>query len=48
MTAFTTAKSGYCTSYAAASTSAHNIQILDTALSAVSIVIIPLICVRST
>lgn len=39
MTAFSTSKSGYCGSAAAAYTSAHNYEILDTALGAVSIVI---------
>lgn len=42
MTAFATAKSGYCTYSAAASTSARNMDILDTARVAVSI-LLPLI-----
>ena len=48
MTAFTTAKSGYCTSYAAASTSAHNMDILDTARVVVSILLSPIISVLCT
>jgi len=48
MTAFSTAKSGYCTSFAAACTSARNIDILDTALLAVSILLVPIICVLRT
>ena len=43
MMALTTAKSGYCKSFAAACTSAHIRNNLDTALPAVSIVIVPLI-----
>lgn len=43
MTAFATAKSGYCTYTAAAHTSAHICNNMGTALLAVSIVIIPLI-----
>ena len=48
MTAFSTAKSGYCTDSAAAYTSARNMDILDTALVAVSIVLFPNICVLRT
>lgn len=43
MFAFTTAKSGYCMNYAAASTSARILNNLDTVILAVSIAIIPLI-----
>ena len=43
MTAFATAKSGYCTYAAAAHTSAHIRNHMDTARLAVSIVIVPLI-----
>lgn len=48
MTVFATAKSGYCTYTAAASTSAHNMDILDTALVAVSILLPPIISVLCT
>ena len=48
MTAFATAKSGYCTNSAAASTSARNIENLDTAILAVSILLSPIICVLCT
>ena len=48
MTAFSTAKSGYCTCAAAACTSVHNLDILDTARVAVSILRSPIICVRNT
>lgn len=48
MTAFATAKSGYCTYFAAASTSARICNSMDTVLLAVSIVIIPLILALST
>jgi len=48
MTAFATAKSGYCTYFAAACTSAHNLVNLDTALVAVSIVLTPIIWVLGT
>ena len=48
MTAFATAKSGYCTYAAAAYTSARNMDILDTARTAVSILLIPIICVLRT
>ena len=48
MTAFTTAKSGYCTCAAAASTSARNLENLDTARVAVSILLSPIICVLTT
>ena len=40
MFAFTTAKSGYCMKYAAATTSAHILNNLDTVILAVSIAII--------
>ena len=45
MAAFSTAKSGYCTYSAAACTSARNMDILDTAILAVSILLVPIICV---
>ena len=48
MTAFATAKSGYCTYAAAAYTSARNMDILDTALAAVSILLSVLISVLRT
>ena len=48
MTAFATAKSGYCTYFAAAHTSAHICKIMDTVILAVSIVIIPLILALGT
>ena len=48
MTAFATAKSGYCTYAAAAYTSARNMDILDTARVAVSILLILIICVLRT
>ena len=48
MTAFSTAKSGYCTHCAAACTSAHNLDILDTAAVAVSILRFPILCVENT
>ena len=48
MTAFATAKSGYCTNSAAVSTSAHNMEILDTVILAVSILLIPNICIVRT
>ena len=41
MTAFSTAKSGYCTFSAAAYTSARNLENLDTARVAVSILLSP-------
>ena len=41
MTAMFTAKSGYCTFSAAAYTSAHNMENLDTARLAVSILLSP-------
>ena len=47
MTVFSTKKSGYCGGAAAACTFAHNMEILDTALGVVSIVIsleIPVLC----
>ena len=43
MAACFTAKSGYCKTFAAAYTSAHICNNLDTVLLAVSIVIVPLI-----
>ena len=43
MAACFTAESGYCKSFAAAYTSAHICNNLDTVLLAVSIVVIPLI-----
>ena len=48
MTAFATAKSGYCTYSAAAYTSARNMDILDTALAAVSILLSVIISVLRT
>ena len=48
MTAYATAKSGYCTTFAAASTSARNMENLDTARVAVSILLSPIICVLTT
>ena len=48
MTGFATAKSGYCMKSAAACTSAHNMDILDTVILAVSILLIPNICVLRT
>ena len=48
MTAFATAKSGYCMFAAAASTSARNLDHLDTAILAVSILLSPIICVLRT
>lgn len=48
MTAFATAKSGYCMKSAAASTSAPNMDLVDTAILAVSILLLPIICVLST
>lgn len=48
MAAFSTAKSGYCTSFAAACTSARNMDILDTAILAVSILLVPITCVLRT
>lgn len=48
MMAFATAKSSYCTYSAAAYTSARNMDILDTARAAVSILLIPIICVLRT
>lgn len=48
MTAFATAKSGYCTYAAAAYTSARNMDILDTALAAVSILLSVIISVLRT
>ena len=48
MTAFATAKSSYCTNSAAVSTSAHNMEILDTVILAVSILLIPNICIVRT
>jgi len=48
MTAFSTAKSGYCTFSAAAYTSARNMENLDTARTAVSILLCPIISVLHT
>jgi len=48
MTAFATAKSGYCTTFAAASTSARIRNNMDTVILAVSIVIIHLIVALNT
>lgn len=48
MTAFASAKSSYCMNFAAASTSAHNMDILDTVILAVSILLFPIICVLRT
>ena len=48
MAAFSTAKSSYCTTSAAACTSAHNMDILDTALAAVSILLSVIISVLRT
>jgi len=48
MTAFSTAKSGYCTFSAAAYTSARNMENLDTARAAVSILLCPIISVLHT
>ena len=48
MTAYSTKKSGYCTGSAAAYTSAHNMDILDTAAIAVSILLPSIICVLCT
>ena len=45
MTAYATAKSGYCTCAAAACTSAHDLAHLDTALTAVSILLMSDICI---
>lgn len=47
MTAFSTAKSSYCTS-AAAYTSARNMENLDTARVAVSILLVPIISLLRT
>ena len=44
MAAFSTKMSGYCTGFAAACTSAHNVANLDTARLAVSILLSPIIC----
>lgn len=48
MTAFATAKSGYCACAAAASTSARNMENLDTARVAVSVLLPPIISVSHT
>ena len=49
MTAFSTAKSGYCMNSAAACTSAHICNIImDTAILAVSILLVPIICALRT
>ena len=44
MATFTAKKSGYCTNTAAACTSARNLDSLDTAGLAVSILLSPIIC----
>lgn len=48
MTAFSTAKSSYCTSSAAAYTSARNMENLDTARVAVSILLVSIISLLRT
>ena len=48
MKSFTASDFGYCTTGAAAYTSMPIASIMDTALLAVSIVIIPLICLLGT
>ena len=48
MTAFSTAKFGYCTTSAAACTSMRNMDILDTARLVVSIVLFPILSVLRT
>ena len=48
MMAFAFAKSGYCTTSAAAYTSAHNTEKLDTAKVAVSILRFSVICTLNT
>ena len=48
MAAYSTKKSGYCTNSAAAYTSARNMDILDTALAAVSILLSVIISVLRT
>ena len=48
MTAFSTAKSGYCKTFAAAYTSARNMDMLDTARVVVSILLSPIICAKNT
>ena len=48
MTAFSTAKSSYCTSSAAAYTSVRNMENLDTARVAVSILLVPIISLLRT
>ena len=48
MTAYSTAKSSYCAHAAAADTSARNMDNLDTARVAVSILLSPIISVRRT
>ena len=47
MTAFATAKSSYCKTFAAANTSVPNMVNLDTARVAVSMLLSPIICVGS-
>lgn len=48
MMACSTVKSGYCMNFAAACTSARNTDILDTAICAVSILLVPIICALRT
>ena len=48
MAAYSTKKSGYCTNSAAAYASARNMDILDTALAAVSILLSVIISVLRT
>ena len=48
MASFAFAKSSYCMKCAAACTSAHNMDILDTVILAVSILLIPNICALCT
>ena len=48
MTAYTCGKSGYCAQTAAACTSALNVDILDTAFLAVSILLLPIISILRT
>ena len=48
MLACSTTKSSYCTNVAAACTSAHNLAIMDTAIVAVSILLVRIICTLYT
>ena len=48
MAAYSTMKSGYCTNAAAAYTSARNMENLDTAAQAVSILLSPIISILHT